>query len=150
MPQQIFGFEPPEIPFSPPDHQLWSSPLAYQPLNPCSPWQRVESQCYRWCVRFCWSETAGGNVARWGLWASSWPPKKGEVLDNTVFDTTIQLSLRMHPIKTRAIFAKLNNLVIPWRPIGKIQSSLSSKRSGFQCFGKSRNSWVNFHAFLWH
>ena len=39
--------------------------------------------------------------------------KKREVLDNTVFDTTIQLSLRMHPEKTRAVFAKLNDLVIP-------------------------------------
>ena len=85
IPNKIFGFEPlsststpSEIPFSPSDHQPWSPPWKeHQPLNPCSPWQRVESQCYRWWVRFCWSETAGGNVGRWRLWASSWPPKKG-------------------------------------------------------------------------
>ena len=144
MPQQIFGFEPPEIPFSPSDHQPWSSPLAYQPLNPCSPWQRVAMlQVVRafLLIRNCrWK---CGKVRVVGKFLAI---KKGDLFAAS-FDTTIQLSLRMHPEKTRAVFAKLNNLVIPWRPIGKIQSSLSSKRSDFWCFGKSQNSWVNFHLF---
>ena len=107
----------------------------HQPLNPCSPWQRVamvqEVRAFQ-LIRNC----------RWKTWEGE---DCGQVPDHqkkgfvyTSFDTVIQRGLCMHPFK------KLNDLVIPWSTIGKIQSSLSSKRSGFWCFGKSWNSWMNF------
>lgn len=108
-----------------PDHQLWSPPWKeHQPLNPCSPWQRVAMvqavrafQLIRNCRWKCRKVKYCGQVPD--------HPKKGFVYSKFWYNDAQE---SLHALwKTRVVFAKLNDLVISWSTVGKIENHQSSK-----------------------
>ena len=118
MPQQNIRVWTPRNPVQ----SFWSSALvfalgvsAFEPLQPMAKSRVAMLQVVRafLLIRNCrWK---CGKVRVVGKFLAI---KKTDLFTAS-FDTTIQLSLRMHPINTRAVFAKLNHLVIPWSTIKK-------------------------------